>query len=813
MGSSIPSVAVKGDGVLRDPSEFGLKAAGLSQLPPKWTPSFVALRIGQVENGELAKEVRGELKRGLAKLGTCPDGVLVRSSGVHESLDRRGALDSHQCDLSVDDVITQIHRIAESASAEDRKFLGFVVQQWVPPAARGHLSNERRVCGDPRRWIWELDVALPGADDDRSFALRVDSKVASDPDLHCQAIKDIPKCLRAVARDLTRPSPRCHLEWVWDGERVWIVQYDEEYAQPGDPPGASWSVGPVSPLERPLRLFKKASDITSGFPKAEHVRIFAEATLPYGDVRVLHGDRIIKRLAEGKVSRDLRRDLRELVAEPVVVRTDIRAEVDHPEFMSARTDVCTELRDIEKFLIQTAKRLHKRGVPSGDIAFLVHRFLLADAGAYGFARPGGSRVLVDATWGIPDSLLFHPHDSFRVDIDTQSVERHLRGKTDFIDVDARGRLKSRPAGTPWDWRPALSDELALEVAEICSSLADHLQIDVEVMCFISPQAADVKVLPWFYSPPKQPLFEVEESRGYYSGERFTIRNDKDLSSAEQTLERLRSKRVTLTIKPDVNFTRSKDFLKKVASVAQRFDAPVELEGSRLSHAYYLLEDAGAHVRCVDPWIDTDRHQSFGKLVRDLVPVRIQRRGERALVYSANRNELATLLRAKVIEEAVEYYWASGKAASVQELADLLELLQAAAKIHGVKFKDVEKEATRKRKERGGFESGVVLVETHPGMTGFAGKGRAPSMSNALAREGGGSEELPAGLAERKVIRLPGRRLVLPVAPPTGWAENKSHDVVLDAEEEAVITYGTTSIQIQIRPRQKGPGRNQLSMEI
>jgi len=551
----------------------------------------------------------------------------------------------------------------------------------------------------------------------------------------------------------------------------------------------------------------------TGFPKAEHVRIFADAGLPHGDVRVLHGERIIKRLAEGKLSRELGRDLRELIAGPVVVRTDIRTETDHPELMSARTDVCMTYSEIEKFLVKTSKKILRQGVPPGDLAFLVHRFLLADAGAYGFARPGGSRVLIDATWGIPDSLLFHPHDSFRVDVDTESVERHLRCKTDFIDVDEEGKLRSRPAGVPWDWRPALSDEVALEVAKVCSTIADKLGMDIEVMCFVNPQATDTRVLPWFYSQPKQPMFEVEESRGYYSGERLTVRNEQDLASAEQALERTPARRVTLTIKPDAALTRSKVFLNRIATVAQRYHAPVELEGSRLSHAYYLLEDAGARVRCVDPWADTDRHQSFGKLVRDLVPVRIQRRGERALVYSANRDELATLLRAKVIEEAVEYYWASGNAASVQELADILELLQAAAKIHGVKFSDVEKEARQKRKERGGFEGGVVLVETHPGSAGFTSKGQAPSMSNALPSEGGASEELPAGFAERRVIRLPGRRLVLPVAPPSGWTENKAQEVILDADEEAVITYGTTSIHIQIRPRQKGPGRNQLKMDL
>jgi predicted house-cleaning noncanonical NTP pyrophosphatase (MazG superfamily) len=807
-----PFVAAKGERCLRDVKSFGFKAAGLSGLPSAWTPSFIALRCG-LAGCEITGEVREAMAKALATLGPSPDGVIVRSSGAHESLDRRGALDSYQCEAGIDAVVAQIARIAEQATEKDRRSLGVVVQTWIPFAVRGHLSNERRVSSDPRRWIWEPDVASAEGIEERSFPLRVDSRAPVNPSLRCESLKDLPKCLRVVARDQTHQDPRCHLEWLWDGSRVWIVQYDEEHAEQGEAPGADWLLGPIPDLEGPLRLFKEACHGNTGFPKAEHVRTFAEAGLPYGDVRVLHGDRILSRLAEGKVSRELSRDLRQLIAKPVVVRTDIRAEATHPELMSARTDVCMSYEQLEGFLLKTAAWIVKQGIPASDVAFLVHRFLLADAGAYAFARPGSSRVLVDATWGIPDSLLFHPHDSFRVDIDARVVERHLRCKTDFIDVDEEGGLRSRPAGVPWDWKPALSNEIALEVGTMCANLADRLQMDVEVMFFVGVRDKDAAVLPWFLSSPKQPLFDVEQARGYYSGERLTIRNEADLGGAIRKMEHAQGQRVTLTVKPDIRYLRSKDFLKRVASVGQRFNTPIELEGSRLSHAYYLLEDAGARVRCVDPWADTDRQQAFGKLVRDLVPVRIQRRGERALVYSANRSELGTLIRAKVIEEAVEYYWAADDAAGVQELADLLELLHAAAKIHDVAFKEVEKEAKRKREERGGFESGVVLVETRPGLAGFGSEGQAPSMSRAMSREGGTAEELPPGFAERKVIRLPGRRLILPVAPPSGWKENRPQEVVLDAEEEAVLTYGPTTIHIQVRPRQKGPGRNQLSMDV
>lgn len=46
--------------------------------------------------------------------------------------------------------------------------------------------------------------------------------------------------------------------------------------------------------------------------------------------------------------------------------------------------------------------------------------------------------------------------------------------------------------------------------------------------------------------------------------------------------------------------------------------------------------------------------------------------------SSPRKDLATLIKAKAIEEAVEYYWSEGQAEGAEELADLLELVRAGA---------------------------------------------------------------------------------------------------------------------------------------
>ena len=65
--------------------------------------------------------------------------------------------------------------------------------------------------------------------------------------------------------------------------------------------------------------------------------MFRKLGLPHGDVRVLAGAQIVSELASGQVSKELRKELRTLIAEPVVVRTDVKAETVRPEVLSLRT--------------------------------------------------------------------------------------------------------------------------------------------------------------------------------------------------------------------------------------------------------------------------------------------------------------------------------------------------------------------------------------------------------------------------------------------------------------------------------------------
>lgn len=65
---------------------------------------------------------------------------------------------------------------------------------------------------------------------------------------------------------------------------------------------------------------------------------------------------------------------------------------------------------------------------------------------------------------------------------------------------------------------------------------------------------------------------------------------------------------------------------------------------------------------------------------------------------------------KFHEELAEYEEATTDADAVEELADLLELIQALAKTHGVTVEELEAVQTKKQQQRGGFEERLYLIE-------------------------------------------------------------------------------------------------------
>jgi predicted house-cleaning noncanonical NTP pyrophosphatase (MazG superfamily) len=99
--------------------------------------------------------------------------------------------------------------------------------------------------------------------------------------------------------------------------------------------------------------------------------------------------------------------------------------------------------------------------------------------------------------------------------------------------------------------------------------------------------------------------------------------------------------------------------------------------------------------------------AYNKLVRDQIPGIIAADGGQPVTRVLDGAGYEAALRTKLLEEAREAQAApDGKL--LPELADVLEVLQALARVHDMSWEDVVSEAGRKRTERGGFDERIFL---------------------------------------------------------------------------------------------------------
>ncbi len=97
---------------------------------------------------------------------------------------------------------------------------------------------------------------------------------------------------------------------------------------------------------------------------------------------------------------------------------------------------------------------------------------------------------------------------------------------------------------------------------------------------------------------------------------------------------------------------------------------------------------------------------YHKLVRDRIPEIIEAGGGSCTTEILWQADYLQMLHRKLQEELDEYLQ-SGEA---EELADLLEVMQATAKARGIDWAEVEALQEKKKAARGGFEKRILLKE-------------------------------------------------------------------------------------------------------
>lgn len=97
---------------------------------------------------------------------------------------------------------------------------------------------------------------------------------------------------------------------------------------------------------------------------------------------------------------------------------------------------------------------------------------------------------------------------------------------------------------------------------------------------------------------------------------------------------------------------------------------------------------------------------YNKLVRDRIPEIIEASGKTCLTATLSDEAYLHMLDQKLNEELAEYQ----ESKSMEELADLLEVIVAAAKARGCSWEQLLRIRNQKRAKRGGFEKRILLME-------------------------------------------------------------------------------------------------------
>ena len=96
---------------------------------------------------------------------------------------------------------------------------------------------------------------------------------------------------------------------------------------------------------------------------------------------------------------------------------------------------------------------------------------------------------------------------------------------------------------------------------------------------------------------------------------------------------------------------------------------------------------------------------YNKLVRDNIPQMIKAQGETPHIRILSQDEYLCCLRSKLNEEVAEYL----ESGSLEELADILEVVYALTEAEGYSTVDLLSAYEKKHSERGGFTGKIFLI--------------------------------------------------------------------------------------------------------
>lgn len=108
--------------------------------------------------------------------------------------------------------------------------------------------------------------------------------------------------------------------------------------------------------------------------------------------------------------------------------------------------------------------------------------------------------------------------------------------------------------------------------------------------------------------------------------------------------------------------------------------------------------------------DLPIENEYPKLVRDRIPEKIESKGLKAKTRILADGEFLKFLVKKMVEESTELVHSLEKGNTQEELADVLEIIDAILKLKVWKTEDIVAVQKEKRQKNGGFEKKILLLE-------------------------------------------------------------------------------------------------------
>ena len=663
---------------------------------------------------------------------------MVRSSGVDESIESRGLLESYESlQTEISARIPELQRNLESRSGQRSGTVNWVVQELAPTFAKGHLSNERRLSKDKRDWVAEVEASSSDVAEVHRVAIRTwrDARRREEQQLRCPYRANYINRLEDVARWAYERLLRVHFEWVWDGRTIYVVQADEcDQVRKGERPEELVQVPNRKTTILPrLNAFRLASPADFEiYRKLSNARLYRQIGYKIPDFYVLDDPAEIRLVLQKEHCSDaLEGDLETLTCRPLVIRTD---GVDIPpdrRQMLPRSDELRSSEAAKQWLLDDFRaQINDEELESRGLCLVAHHFIPATASAWCQAHPEHRRVRIESLWGIPEGLYWYAYDAFDVDTLVSTlppeqrrpgkmlVRERIRFKERFIAPDSTGAWVLHYSAAGPDWQRSIQrTEWIEEIAWTSRRIAHAAGKPTVVMWLIDipSEVSPHRVMPWHHEDWK------------HEGSLFKAAPRKKLSISTELLLQTRHDWMTLQSKAseggpiarvvvapsEPELVRDQQFAKALGALAKEKHFVVELSGGILSHAYYMLSREGCEVECtdLDEYATEDERLEFNKLVRDKIPDNIVARGENVALLRLEGEALIAALQRKLVEEALEVVDARTTAQIVEELADLREVMLSLVSRLDISDELIEQARRKKAKSRGSFHDALMLSKT------------------------------------------------------------------------------------------------------